>query len=145
MMFNHIGLAVTDLGRSRAFYEEALSFVFWRQLELPDQPSGRILRLASPLGLTVCYLRGAGIVLELLHFAGEGASSAHPRSRQMNEIGLTHLSFSVGDIAETCELVTRFGGVVLDDTDMGTGLFVCDPDGQVIELMTMSYYQRVNS
>jgi catechol 2,3-dioxygenase-like lactoylglutathione lyase family enzyme len=144
LMFNHIGHAVTDLGRSRAFYEEALGFDFWRQLELPDQPSGRILRLPSPLGLTVCYLRGGGIVLELLHFAGEGAHPVNPRSRPMNEIGLTHLSLSVGDLAETCQLVARFGGLVLEDTDMGTGIFVRDPDHQLIELMTMSYYKRVN-
>ena len=63
----------------------------------------------------------------------------------MNERGLTHLSFSVGDLAETCELVSCFGGIVLEDTDMGTGIFVRDPDDQLIELMTMSYYERVNS
>jgi hypothetical protein len=27
---------------------------------------------------------------------------------------------------------------------MGTGIFVRDPDHQLIELMTMSYYKRVN-
>ena len=63
LKFNHVGHAVTDLGRSRAFYEEALGFDFWRQVELPDQPSSRILRLPSPLELTVCYLRGGGIVI----------------------------------------------------------------------------------
>lgn len=145
MKFNHIGHAVTDLGRSRAFYEGALGFEFWRQLELPDQPSGRVLRLPSPLGLTACYLRGGGIVLELLHFAGEGARSERSRSRPMNEIGLTHLSFSVLDVAATCELVTRFGGLVLEDTNMGTAIFVSDPDGQLIELTAMSYYKRVHS
>ena len=145
IVVNHIGQAVTDLERSRTFYEHALGFEYWRTLELDDEPSDRLLQLTPPLGFTACYLRGGGIVLELLHFAGEGARPEPYRPRPMNEIGLTHISISVDDIPATCALVEQHGGEVLTDTDIGGGLFVRDPDGQRIELLPMAYAERVAS
>jgi catechol 2,3-dioxygenase-like lactoylglutathione lyase family enzyme len=143
IVVNHIGQGVTDLGRSRAFYEHALGFEFWRTLELDDEPSNQLLQLNPPLGFTACYLRGGGIVLELLHFAGDGARPEPFRSRPMNEIGLTHISVSVDDIPATCALVEQHGGTVLTDTDIGGGLFVRDPDGQLVELLPMAYADHV--
>jgi len=67
---------VTDLDASRRFYVEALGFEPWRQINPADSPSDRLLRLPAPIGLTACYLRRDGLVLELLHFAGEGARGA---------------------------------------------------------------------
>ena len=56
-------------------------------------------------------------MLELLHFAGEGAKPAPvPTRAPMNEIGLTHISLSVDDIPATCALVEQHGGEVLRDT-----------------------------
>jgi catechol 2,3-dioxygenase-like lactoylglutathione lyase family enzyme len=46
---------------------------------------------------------------------------------------------SVDDIPATCALVQEHGGEVLDDTDIGSGIFVRDPDGQLIELLPMAY------
>ena len=62
----------------------------------------------------------------------------------MNELGLTHISLSVDDIPETCRRVPEYGGEVLADTDIGVGVFVRDPDGQLIELLTMSYRERLD-
>ena len=104
---------------------------------MPDSPTDRMLRVAPPVGLTACYLRRDGFVLELLHFGGTGAAALPPRERAMNEPGLTHLSVSVDDVAATCARVAEFGGQVLDDTDIGGGVFVRDPDGQLVELLHM--------
>ncbi len=134
-VMNHLGQCVTDLERSRTFYERALGFEFWRLLELDDEPSNQLLRLDPPLGFRACYLRAGPFVLELLHFAGTGAAPAPYRPRTMNEVGLTHISLSVDDIPATCALVEQYGGEVLTDTDIGGGLFVKDPDGQLIELL----------
>ncbi len=144
-VMNHLGQCVADLDRSRTFYEGALGFEFWRQLDLDDEPSNQLLRLRPPLGFTACYLRQQGFVLELLHFAGDGAAPAPARDRTMNEIGLTHISLSVDDIPATCALVEQFGGEVLTDTDIGGGIFVRDPDGQLIELLPMAYHERVSA
>jgi lactoylglutathione lyase len=138
-VFNHLGQCVTDLDRSRRFYEEALGFEQWREIAPPDSPSDQLLRLTPPIGMTACYLRRDGLVLELLHFAGDGARPLPYRERTMNEPGLTHISVSVDDIPATCARVTELGGDVLTDTDIGFGIFVRDPDGQLIELLPMAY------
>jgi catechol 2,3-dioxygenase-like lactoylglutathione lyase family enzyme len=143
-VMNHLGQCVTDLDRSRTFYEEALGFTFWRILELDDSPSDQLLQLQAPLGFRACYLKQGSFVLELLHYAGEGAKPAPFRPRTMNEVGLTHISLSVDDIPATCALVEQFGGEVLRDTALDSGsLFVRDPDGQLIELLPMSYAEHV--
>jgi lactoylglutathione lyase len=138
-VFNHLGHCVTDLDRARRFYVDVLGFEPWREINPPDSPSGQLLRLAPPIGMTACYLRRDGLVLELLHFAGEGAKPMPPRERVMNEPGLTHISVSVHDIPATCRRIEEHGGEVLRDTDIGFGIFVRDPDGQLIELLPMTY------
>jgi len=137
--FNHLGQCVTDLDRSRRFYQDVLGFELLREINPPDSPSDALLRLTPPIGMTACYLRRDGLILELLHFAGDGAAPSPARERVMNEPGLTHISVSVDDIPETCERIREHGGDVLDDTDIGMGIFVRDPDGQLIELLPMAY------
>ena len=138
--FNHLGLCVTDLARSRRFYEELLGFEVERELQPPDDPSSKLLRLPKPLGMTALYLRRDGLVLELLHFAG-GTKPA--RERVMNEPGLTHVSVSVDDIDAVCARVGQYGGEVLADTNIGYGVFIRDPDGQLLELLPMSYREQL--
>ena len=137
IVFNHLGQCVTDLERSRRFYEEALGFEFWRQIQPPDESSAQLLGLDGALGMTACYLRRDGLVLELLHFAAP-ARRRPPTPRAMDEPGLTHISLSC-DIPATCARVVECGGSVLDATDIGVAVFVRDPDGQLIELLPLSY------
>src|SRR5262245_47516420 len=73
-VFNHMGQCVTDLDRSRRFYVDVLGFEPWREIQIPDGGSDKLLRLSPPIGLTACYLRRDGFVLELLHYAGSGAA-----------------------------------------------------------------------
>jgi catechol 2,3-dioxygenase-like lactoylglutathione lyase family enzyme len=138
-VFNHLGHCVADLDRSRRFYVEVLGFEPLREITPPDSPSDQLLRLSPPIGMTACYLRRDGLVLELLHFGGEGAQPLPARERVMNEPGLTHISVSVDDIPTTCARIDEYGGDVLTDTDIGFGIFVRDPDGQLIELLPMTY------
>lgn len=139
--FNHLGHCVTDLERSRRFYEDLLGFRFWYQVEPPDEPSAPLLRVEAP-GLTACYLVRDGLVLELLHFA---AGHERYRERVMNEPGLTHVSLSVDDLDAVCARVPGYGGAVLDDTNIGAAVFVRDPDGQLIELLPMTYRESLPS
>lgn len=140
--FNHLGHCVTDLAASRRFYEELLGFTVERELHPPDDPSSTLLRLPKPLGMTALYLRRDGLVLELLHFAG---GSVPGRERVMNEPGLTHISVSVDDVDTVCARVAGYGGEVLADTNIGFGIFVRDPDGQLIELLPMSYREHLDA
>ena len=138
-VFNHVGQCVTDLHRARRFYQEVFGFEPWREITPDDSPSDRLLRLQSPIGLTACYLRRDGLVLELLGFAGAGARPGPPGVRVMNEPGLTHLSLSVDDLEQTCRQVVEHGGEVLEDTNIGYGVFVRDSEGQLVELLPMTY------
>ena len=141
--FNHIGHCVTDLGRARRFYEELLGFAFLREIHPSDESSTKLVRLPPPLGMTAVYLERDGFVLELLHFAGAGGAPRPRRDRVMNEPGLTHLSVSC-DIADVCARIADFGGEVLTDTDIGLAVFVRDPDGQLIELLPMAYWESLH-
>ena len=59
-----------------------------------------------------------------------------PRARVVNEPGLTHLSLGVDELEPALAAVVDHGGEVLDDTDIGVAVFVRDPGGQLIELLT---------
>ncbi len=131
--FNWIGLAVTDLERSRRFYEELLGFAYERSLVPPDEATSQLLQIEQPVNLTAVYLRLDGLVLELLNFNRDGNPAA--RSRPMNEPGLTHLSVNVPDIPAVLARVPEYGGTVLEDTDLGMAVCIRDPDGQLIELL----------
>jgi lactoylglutathione lyase len=136
--FNHLGHCVTDLAVSRRFYEEVLGFTHQRDLEVPDVPSSKLLRVPEPVGMTAVYLERDGLVLELLHFDREGNDPR--RERSFTEPGLTHLSFSVDDLTTTCARAEELGGEVLADTELGgMAVMIRDPDGQLIELLPMSY------
>jgi catechol 2,3-dioxygenase-like lactoylglutathione lyase family enzyme len=124
---------VTDLDRSRRFYEELLGFTYQRQLAPPDGPTSQLCRVPPPVNLTAVYLQLDGFVLELLHFDRQG--NPPTRERPMNQPGLTHLSVTVPDLPEVVARVPDYGGSVLSDTDLGAAVCIHDPDGQLIELL----------
>lgn len=133
-VWNHLGHHVADLDRSITFYVNVFGFTVRNRLEVPDSGAAKLLSVKEPVGLTAVYLSLGEAILELLHFAREGNEPA--RVRPFTEPGLTHISLTVDDIAETCKLVRQFGGEVLEDTDMwGKALMVRDPDGQILELL----------
>jgi catechol 2,3-dioxygenase-like lactoylglutathione lyase family enzyme len=138
--FNHVGHCVTDMTRSRRFYEELLGFELWREQIPPQEKSARLLALDMPLESTICFLRRDGLVLELIHYAAP--SHRHePQLRAMDEPGLTHISLSC-DIEDVCRRVADYGGEVLHDTDIGVAIFLRDPDGQLVELLPLEYADR---
>ena len=57
----------------------------------------------------------------------------------MNEIGLTHISVSVDDIDATAAKAVELGGSVLEQTNVGAAVMIRDPDGQLLELLPMTY------
>ena len=141
MRFGHVGLCVTDLEASSRFYTELVGFTPLNRLDVPDSPADRLLRLSAPLGLSAVYLEKDGLVLELMRFEREGNPEA--AERPVNQPGLTHLSFSVPDPAAVAGRVAELGGRVLEDTDVGAGLFVTDPDGTLVELYPEAYRRYI--
>jgi lactoylglutathione lyase len=136
-VFNHVGICVTDLERSKRFYEQVLQFRYWWELEAPDEGSSTLLQIPEPVGLRAVYMVRDGLVLELLYYA---EAKARPfRERVMNEPGLTHLSLSVGDIPAVLEKVVPNGGTIIEESDMKAAIIIRDPDGQLIELTSSAW------
>jgi catechol 2,3-dioxygenase-like lactoylglutathione lyase family enzyme len=136
---SHLGICVSDLERSRAFYRDALGFAVESELEVEGEPSETLLRLA-PVRLRAVYLVRDGLRIELLHYAAPGAvGDGSPRA--MNALGLTHLSLRVDAIEESVARLAAHGARVLEDTRIDNAklrakaVFVTDPDGTLIELV----------
>ena len=140
--YNHTGQVVTDLERSKRFYQEVFGFSFWYEIAPPDDATAPLLGLKPPLGMHAAYLTLDGFVLELMQFTADGATAA-PRQRTMNEPGLTHLSISVDDVRATAAKAVEHGGQIIEDTDIGIALFIRDPDGQLLELLPSAYRDRL--
>ena len=139
MRFSHLGICVSDLERSLAFYRDALGFAFESELAVDGEPSETLLRLA-PVRLRAVYLVRDGLRIELLHYAAPGAvGDGAPRA--MNALGLTHLSLRVDEIEASVAKLAAHGARVLNDTRIDNAklrakaVFVTDPDGTLIELV----------
>jgi lactoylglutathione lyase len=140
--YNHSGHVVVDLERSKRFYEEVFGFRFWYDVTPPDGPTAKLASLSPPLDVTAAYMVLGEFVLELMHYGAPGVTAPF-RNRTMNEPGLTHLSISVEDIHETAERAVSQGGAIVEESDVGMALFIRDPDGQLIELLPLSYRDRL--
>jgi lactoylglutathione lyase len=137
-VYNHTGQVVTDLHRSKRFYQEVFGFKFWYELRPNDAATAKLCGLTPPLDMTASYLTLNGFVLELIHYSAPGAT-APGRMRAMNEPGLTHLSISVDEVRATAERAAEFGGQIVEESDLGVAIFIRDPDGQLIELLPTQY------
>jgi catechol 2,3-dioxygenase-like lactoylglutathione lyase family enzyme len=133
-VFNHVGLCVADRGRSRRFYEGLLGFQFWWEIDPPDDRTAQLVGLPEPLGVHAAYLVRDGFVLELIDYS-EREVHAGPE-RVMDQVGLTHVSFSVSDLDGVLKKVEEFGGVVVDATVSHGSAMIRDPDGQLLELLS---------
>jgi len=132
--FNHVGLCVSDRARSRRFYESVLGFQFWWELDPPDGPTAKLVQLPEPLGVHATYLVRDGFVLELMDYSKRQVHTGS--ERVMDQIGLTHISFSVSDLKGVLEKVEEFGGAVVDGTVTDAMAMIRDPDGQLLELLS---------
>ena len=141
-VYNHTGQVVTDLERSKRFYQEVFGFTPWYEITPPDEMTAKLSCLTPPLGVTASYLILDGFVLELMHYSVPEAAAPF-RSRTMNEPGLTHLSISVDDVRATAEKAVEFGGSIIEESDVGLALFIRDPDGQLLELLPVTYRDRL--
>ncbi len=140
--FSHFGICVSDLERSLRFYCDALGFEkaeshaigseFAALMDLPD------------VAVTSQFIRRGPTAIELLAFS-EPAPFGERVRRAVNQLGLTHLSFRVRDLAGTAAKVVELGGAVVESSrttiDLGGTalefLYCTDPDGVRVELMDL--------
>lgn len=138
-VFVHIGLTVTDIERSRRFYEGAFGFRFDRDLKMTDEMIQPLMQLDPPSHIHAVYLMLGPVTLELMQWQPGARTGAE--QRVFLETGLTHLSISVDDIPATLQKVVALGGTVRGD--VGRAAMVRDPDGQLVELLDMAVHEEV--
>jgi len=142
LRFSHLGICVSDVDASLAFYRDALGFELASELEVKGEPSDTLLRLRD-VALRAVYLRRDGVTIELLHFASPG-HSGDGAPRALNALGLTHLSLRVDDLdALVSDLEGRgfpvLGATRIDNPEAGArAIFATDPDGTLLEFVQMS-------
>ena len=137
--FSHVGVCVSDLERSLAFYRDTLGFREVRRLDVSGDETETLLGLQD-VDLQAVFLELDGITLELLHYVSPGVRGAG-EPRPMNALGLTHLSLRVPDLEAALQKLDSAGVRILRTTrvqnpDLGAeAVFVADPDGTRVELV----------
>ena len=138
LSFSHVGICVSDLGRSMRFYCDGLGFSRAEAHAIGNDFAGT-LEVPRDVVLTSQFIRREGLSIELLHYESPGTHGRPSESR--NQLGLTHLSFLVDDIGAAERRLVEAGGRVIESTrTTGEGirlLFLADPDGTRVELMQM--------
>ena len=139
LRLTHIGICVSDWERSLRFYCDVLGFTYLSELQVAGEPSNTLLQLDN-VELRAIYLERDGTRIELLHFATPG-HRGDTSPRPMNQLGLTHLSLRVDNLAATLADLEKAGVQILQRTHIdipafeAAVIFITDPDGTLIELL----------
>lgn len=140
---SHIGLCVSDLGRSLRFWVDGLGFEEFARFELERG----IAEVDPPVKLTSLFIQKGGLRVELLHYASPGVFGV-PSTRR-NQLGMTHFSFVVYDVDAAAADLVRYGGTIVAGTRSGQHdpdavqiIFLADPDGTRVELMRLAKGQQ---
>ena len=133
--FNHVGISVSDLHRSIAFYRNSLGMEVVAQMRFEGERYEAILGLEGARG-EAALLRSGSLQLELFEFAHPAPKSADPR-RPVCDHGITHFCVDVADIDTTYDRL-KAAGVFFHcpplDFGRARATYGRDPDGNVFEL-----------
>jgi lactoylglutathione lyase len=106
---SHLGLCVTDLDRSLRFWCDDLGFEKAETLDVGNE-FGASLEVEGDVAVTSQFIRSGAWAIELLHYRSPG-TFGKPSMRR-NQVGLTHLSFTVTDLAASAAHLVECGGTV---------------------------------
>jgi catechol 2,3-dioxygenase-like lactoylglutathione lyase family enzyme len=133
---SHFGLCVRDLERSLRFWCDGLGFERAERFEVGDE-FGAALEVEGRVACVSQFIRRDGIAIELLAYRSPGAIGTP--SLRRNQLGFTHFSLYVDDLAAAVQHLVACGGKLLPATRTQNAaielLFVEDPDGVRVELM----------
>lgn len=129
--FAHLRLTVTDIVRSRKFYEDVFGFPIAYEAPPTDADDETQQRMAFLFG-GVIYSFGGGVI---------GLRPVAPGDDRFNEnrVGLDHLCFTVAslaDLEDALAVLDRLGVVHDPIKDIGSGYILefRDPDNIALEL-----------
>jgi glyoxylase I family protein len=135
---NHVGITVTDLDASLAFYCEVMGFT----LGLRTRADGEwfdTLTHNDGADIEIAMLQLGDFTLQLVQYHAAGGV---PLALAHHNVGNPHVSIEVDDVDARHRLISasgRHGPTPIVDI-MGTGIrsfYVHDPDGVPVELLQM--------
>lgn len=140
MQFNHVGISVSNLEQSMAFYGDLLGM---EPMSLPLLLTGEEVEDVTALKhfkARVCMMAKGNLALELFEFEVPAPKAQDP-DYPVNNHGITHFGITVEDIDETYgKLVgegVRFHSPVRQFPGGIRAAYGRDPDGNVFELLQM--------
>ena len=135
--FTHVAVRVADMDRSVRFYRDLLGFTERNRHVGKGGPSA--MMIGNPdASLSAVFLERDGAVVELQTLDGDD-----PQVVTRVQRGLSHIGFTVTDLAAMLRDVQAAGGTVIEssrfsDPSLGSEVvFVTDPDGTRIELIAV--------
>jgi catechol 2,3-dioxygenase-like lactoylglutathione lyase family enzyme len=137
LAMHHVGLNVSSLERSIAFYRDLLGFELLRIVDCPAE--GKLHEVAALPGASAClaHLALGGDVLELLEYR-QPLGKPIPPDQTLADLGFTHICLSTDDI-EADYLRLKQGGVrfYTEPIEYRPGVHMAyfyGPDGETCEL-----------
>lgn len=139
--FFHVGVTVSDMDRSLAFYRDGLGLEFDWEMEGGEEHTRTLLNLNFESLKNVFLKIPGGGVVELLEYRGLERFSAASRPC---DPGSGHMCLYVEDIDAITERARRYGGTsrskdpVLSPKGASKGMrliYMADPDGFIVELL----------
>jgi catechol 2,3-dioxygenase-like lactoylglutathione lyase family enzyme len=138
--YRHIGLVVRDLKRSRDFYERILGFKLWKEAVETGAFIEAVVGIPGVVLEWVKLRAPDGSLLELLQYHTHPDEETPCQIRPANQIGCSHMAFTVKDIAGLHRLLTEQGFLCNSKpqtaSDGAVEVMYChDPDGIILELV----------
>ena len=133
----HVGLSVTNLERSIAFYRDVIGFALTRIMECPPE-----MRLGDVVGLPGCRARIAHLqsdmgMLELFEYQDPRGRPV-PRDRSQADAGFSHLGIASTDVRADYERLHSAGVRFLHEPiEFRPNVWIAyfqGPDGEVCEI-----------
>jgi len=135
----HVGIVVTDLERSLEFYIKNLGFIVSKRMDESGAFIDKILGFDNLTVTTVKMTLQDGQMVELLDF---NAHKKEKIEKCINDIGPTHLAFTVDDLEEvysnfTCNGVEFISSPEVSSDGYAKVAFCRAPEGTYIELVQL--------
>lgn len=136
----HVGLSVSNMERSLAFYRDFIGMKVILEVDFSDERMERIIGIRGAK-CKIVHLKLGDTILELFQYYNPVGEPVSPKQRQCDN-GLTHIGFSVTDINVHVRQLKERGAKLLGElTEVRPGawvLYFYGPDGEVCEFRQVS-------
>ena len=144
---NHISFTVSDLGRSIAFYRDALGLPLTGQWTREGEFASKVTGVAGA-SLKIAFFDADNCKLELIEYA---APAGQKIDTSTCNVGSAHVCFNVSDFEDALAQALSGGGRLAGEPTVvpsgGNGgkiaVYLEDPDGNTIEFISEEVVEQV--